>query len=334
MSLSTLLTKTELKIEVLKRQLHAEQTKRTEFLAARKIQANFRGYLCRKKITELNVKATTLQRFYRGYAGRQYSFRLLEDTLQNLIQGFFNSRAILIQKTYRGHASRNNIFNYYKLKMWLKQIVLKNEELEEETWNYFFEQRNKQVEEVNAMAKKLCIFIAKKLHHLLRTHQSAGIYSNAKSNALTNIERLLASFTFKKFNKDWVKVRAEQKTKYIAGVDERYRKSQLVKTRYSRCDQHWRSRDIDLAEEKKLEHSRPITGTAARSGLVRHPYVKAMLTSEKYCGNIIDMTREYEILTPGRDFCLNTKIVRQPERIEQFIEVLHNFCVLHNIIEK
>lgn len=332
--LRKLLTKEELTHEILKRQQLAEQTKLTEFLAARKIQANYRGYLCRKTIQKWNKSATAIQRIYRGFIGRKLAFQVLEEKVQFTIQEFYNSRATLIQKCYRGFYSRKYTFDYYKLKLWLKQIVLKNEQLEEETWKYFFEQRNKKLEEINAVAKKLCIFIAKKLHHLLRTHQLAGIYSDAETTALTNIERLLASFTYQKFNKEMAIVKETQKTKYIAAVDKCYEKSQIPKTKYSRCDAHYRYRDIDTAEEAMRERSKAVSGTAVRCGPIRRPYVKLMLASEKFCGNIIEMTRKFEILAPGRDFCLNTHIVRKPERIQQFIEVLHNFCLLHNIIEK
>lgn len=71
-----------------------------------------------------------------------------------------------------------------------------------------------------------------------------------------------------------------------------------------------------------------------KSGLVRHPYVKTMLATEKYCDHIMAMTREFDILTADRDFCLNTRIAQRPERIEEFIEVLHKYCLMHDLIEK
>lgn len=64
------------------------------------------------------------------------------------------------------------------------------------------------------------------------------------------------------------------------------------------------------------------------------PYQRDMLSQEPFCERIIAMTREFEILTPDRDFCLNVRIVQRPERIEQFVAVLHDYCLTHHLIEK
>lgn len=134
--------------EVIRRTSAAHAIARHEFIAARRIQCLWRGYKVRQFIKLLNYSAKLIQCQYRGYRDRRIYFRLLEQAVQNATDEFYSRRAIALQKTFRGFASRKNIFDFYRLKLWLKQIVSKGAELEEETWNYFFDERNRKLEEV------------------------------------------------------------------------------------------------------------------------------------------------------------------------------------------
>lgn len=134
--------------EVVRRTWVANRCACKEYIAARRIQSLWRGYSTRKYIQKLHASAATIQRCYCGYRDRRRYFRLLEVAAQNATDEFYGRRAILIQKTFRGFASRKNVFDFYRLKLWLKQIVSKGVQLEEETWNYFYEERNRKLEEV------------------------------------------------------------------------------------------------------------------------------------------------------------------------------------------
>lgn len=115
--------------------------------------------------------------------------------------------------------------------------------------------------------------------------------------------------------------------------EELYKKTAAAQTRYSRCDPHIRHRQFDAFENQLCP--KPVQNDERlKTGLVRHPYVKTMLATEKYCDHIMAMTREFDILTADRDFCLNIRIAQQPERVEEFIEVLHKYCLMHDLIEK
>lgn len=185
----------------------------------------------------------------------------------------------------------------------------------------------------NTVARKLCIYIAKKLHHLLRTHQTRGIYSNTKSTALTQIERLLASFSFRNFNREVTEIKNQNRQQFLDKREQLYVRTATGRTRYSRCEPHFRYRQMDPFE-MRIRPTTTQNEKSLKTSLVRHPYVKAMLATEKYCDHIMAMTREFDILTPDRDFCLNARIVQQPERIEEFIEMLHKYCLTHDLIEK
>lgn len=334
MSLKQILTLDQLSDIICQRHNDAQQHLRGDYMAARNIQRYYRGYRTRKYIKNLNRNAAIIQKYVRGYLSRKHYSVLLEETLQNRFEAHYNRSATTIQRRFRGYYSRKYSFDFYRMKSWLAKLVIKNEQVEEDTWNYFYDERNRKEQELNEMARELCIFIGKKLHHLLRTHQRAGIYSNANSSALSNIERLLASFSFVKFNQDRRATKAAQKARFVAAVNENYARTQAGRSRYARCEVHWRSRNVDQFEQAGRPREKIDTKTAMRGGQIQRPYVKSMLATEKYCGDIIEMTRQFDILSPGRDFTLNTKIVQKPERIEEFIEVLHDFCMLHNLVGK
>lgn len=136
--------------EVIRRSQEAASKAKREYIAARLIQSIWRGFATRAYIKKLNRSAAIIQRNYRGYRDRRLYFRLLEQAVQEQTDEFYRRHVVRIQKTFRGFASRKNIFDFYRLKFWLKQIVAKGVELEEETWNYFFEERNRKLEEVRA----------------------------------------------------------------------------------------------------------------------------------------------------------------------------------------
>lgn len=350
-----------LRKEILARSVKAFDGGRQDYLAARRIQSYFRGFAFRKRLNHMRRMATRIQSAYRAYRDRRSYYALLEGRLQDRVADFFDRMATRIQCAWRGHHSRSTIFDFQRRKLWLREIAGKTAELEEETWAYFFDERQRAVEEQNAVARKLCVLIARKLHHLLRTRQQPGIYSSMQPRgdqcgrqttgterhrtAQTSVERLLASFQFRTATRA---IAAEKKCKragFLTQRDELYTRTETAvpRLRYARCEEHYRVRDIDAMEAKWSGLDRPggpkdpsLLGTAPKGGvLVRPPpYERQMMATEKYCDNILAMTREFDILTPGRDFSLNTRIAERPERIEQFVEMLHEYCVTHNLIEK
>lgn len=322
----------ELKREILKRHEIAQLCLHQEFHAARKIQSFYRGYQVRKMVKHWNAMAILIQKSYRGYAGRKVYFILLQDTVQQRFDAFYAQQATHIQRVFRGFWSRKTTFDYYKMKKWIGLVKLKNDELSEETWEYFQDERNRRTELHNNMARDLCIFIARKLHHLLRTHQRAGIYSNSKSKTLTHVEKLLAAFRFKESNAIDRKENREMKLKYMTEVRKAYREMDTRKN--GKCQQFRKYRNMDLAEKELVPKTVNVVERPLKIGQITYPFEPRLQVSEKYCDKILSMTRDFEILSPGRDFSLNTKIIRKPEKIEEFLHVLKDYCLLHNLIEK
>lgn len=332
----SLISYENLKIEILKRHAYAQLCKHKEFHAARKIQCAFRGYKCRQHIQHLNHMAILIQKTYRGYIGRKKYLSLLEETIQLKLISHYNQQATLIQKIYRGYISRKTKFDYYKLTRWLSVVKLKNDEISDQTWDYFELERNRKTEYLNEMAKKFVHFIAKKLHHLLRTQQIAGIYSKSKSNnnaaVLTNVELLLSSFSFQHINDISKRNKYHKKCEYLNAVKNFYEKSTKQPHRYSRCEKYWQYRNVDQTE-KIIFKENAAKEPELKFGLIKYPYIKSVSNGNAY-DNVIELTRKFDILLPGKDFSLNTKIVHRPKQIEEYVHILKDFCLLHNLIDK
>lgn len=140
-------------------------------------QSIWRGYQVRQWVLRLNRSAIRIQSTFRGYRQRRLYALLLEQTVQERIERHFNWHATNIQRWWRGYWSRRQHFDYYKQRKWLRRLQEKGSELDAETSAYFAEERCRSAAEREHLARKLCVLIARKLHHLLRTHQRPGIYS-------------------------------------------------------------------------------------------------------------------------------------------------------------
>lgn len=64
---------------------------------------------------------------------------------------------------------------------WLQQLRTKREQLVVETDAYFAAERTRSVDDEERQARRLCVMIARKLHHLLRTHNVPGVYSRKQT---------------------------------------------------------------------------------------------------------------------------------------------------------
>lgn len=346
------MTQSQLTAEILRRNAIANECRHREFMSARRIQSTWRGYSARKHLKRLHRMATIIQTTYRNYYARRQQFLLLEEQLQQRIDRYWFDRAATIQRHWRGHHSRRTRYDHYAMKAWLRSVADKSNELADESWHYFAEERERAAAEENEMARKICMLIARKLHHFLRTRSQAGVLSRKPgrdqnhqlktSTARTRIERLLASFRFRDFEGTTNVDRTAERQKYLDERDKLYARTAAGSSRYVRCDAHYRWRDVDAIDRNAGGdvRKRPATlggkNTPFGGILLVRPdaYERRMLGAEKYCDKIMALTREYEILAPGRDFCLNTRIAERPERIEAFVTVLHDYCLLHNLVEK
>ncbi|XP_032671115.1 spermatogenesis-associated protein 17-like [Odontomachus brunneus] len=96
----------------------AELSRRSHFIAARKIQAWFRGVVTRAHLRSLHQHATILQRHWRGYRTRILFRRYLIKYVQQMWQDYYNSMATRIQAVWRGYWTRKTQINFVQLRRW------------------------------------------------------------------------------------------------------------------------------------------------------------------------------------------------------------------------
>lgn len=156
------------------------------------------------------------------------------------------------------------------------------------------------------------------------------------------IERLLASFGFRQFMRHATDELQTGRTGYLNERNALYERTATHARagghRALAClDEEFRYRDIDRLEAL-WRRDRERTAHGARGAEQRRTkeqqYQCELLTQGKYCDRIMKLSQEFGILHGDRDFCLNTHIAQRPERIEEFVQMLHEYCLLHNLIEK
>ncbi|XP_026823958.1 uncharacterized protein LOC105281322 [Ooceraea biroi] len=114
----------------------AESSRRLHFIAARKIQAWFRGIATRNHLRKLHENATVLQRHWRGYRARMFVNRYLVERVHQMWQDYYNSMATRIQAVWRGYWTRKTQINVLQLRQWRKDVYAKNNETLENMKKY------------------------------------------------------------------------------------------------------------------------------------------------------------------------------------------------------
>ncbi|XP_071079751.1 spermatogenesis-associated protein 17-like [Haliotis cracherodii] len=164
--------------ECYNRKNEAEEQREAEYVAAVKVQAWFRGTRSRSYLGFLNKCATSVQKTWRGYLGRQYYRQLVKNSVFIMKLNHYNAMATKIQKVWRGYYVRKYIFNYYSRKRYLEALQVKNEIFRTELAD--FTERQAQIrrkmeehEEHRRQARA-----ARKNHYLLSTEVIPGIYNS------------------------------------------------------------------------------------------------------------------------------------------------------------
>ncbi|KAH8354984.1 hypothetical protein KR093_003275, partial [Drosophila rubida] len=162
-----------------------------QFLAARKIQRNWRGFMHRHSYDYRTKAAITIQRWWRGFHVRHNYTLMVERMLQDKLWNLYNNAATKIQSHFRGWWSRHTVHDLSALKRIQR-----------------------------CAAQDLLNCVAYKLHYLLRTRSIPGIYSLRESNCLSRVEKLLASMTYRFYN--------ARVQKSILGLEERVKSQRKV----------------------------------------------------------------------------------------------------------
>ncbi|XP_068394642.1 spermatogenesis-associated protein 17 isoform X1 [Eschrichtius robustus] len=146
--------------------------------AAVKIQSWFRGCQVRAYIRYLHRVATIIQKQWRGYLGRQHYQLIVKLAYYTMKMNLYNAMAVRIQRRWRGYKIRKYCFNYFYLKEYLKAVSETNDAvrgaLEE-----FAEMKEREEKKADLeREEKKRDYQARKMHYLLSTKQSPGIYNS------------------------------------------------------------------------------------------------------------------------------------------------------------
>uniref|UniRef100_A0A0A9YAU4 Spermatogenesis-associated protein 17 n=1 Tax=Lygus hesperus TaxID=30085 RepID=A0A0A9YAU4_LYGHE len=107
LSVPEFIESTQEKIRKLK--VEENDLRRKKHAAAIKIQKTVRGWMTRNHLKMLKKKATTIQRYWRGYKGRLQVAEFVEKMYQRMVEIYYQKMATRIQALWRGYWSRKTV---------------------------------------------------------------------------------------------------------------------------------------------------------------------------------------------------------------------------------
>ncbi|XP_026275341.1 spermatogenesis-associated protein 17-like isoform X2 [Frankliniella occidentalis] len=164
--------------------------------AAVRVQAAARGMAVRRAEARRHAAVTVIQRLWRGHAARKEVKAILQGDIANLLLQIYRRAATRIQATWRGYWVRKRVFCYRLYVDWqgrclhrgrtLMQEMLHQRELLQE------EDRNKAESE----AEKCSQLVLRKLHHLVSTKSTPGVFNSPRNPSVKAVEDGLRQLRF------------------------------------------------------------------------------------------------------------------------------------------
>ncbi|CAH0400082.1 unnamed protein product [Chilo suppressalis] len=179
----------------------AEARRHERFLAVLLLQRVARSYLIRKHIAWLSKNATIIQCAFRVHMARKAYRAALRRAVRNKHARHYARAATIIQALYRGHRSRRLKFCYHSYRRWLRTVTERGERQAAQAAEFGIRSRADDLKILEEEARQWLAFVVFKLHHLLRTYVSAGVYSEPATSELTEFEKLLASIQYTEYMK-------------------------------------------------------------------------------------------------------------------------------------
>lgn len=165
----------------------------SEYNAAVKIQAWFRGIRIRCYLKLLEKCTIIIQKTWRGYIGRKQYRLILSKTVIEYRRNKFSQAAAKIQSAWKGYLTRKYIFNFYSRKVYLSALIDIGEFVKNQLSDYEKEMKYIECKERQEKERKRIINWAKSHHFLVSTCCQPGIYKNPVDQALIDKEKLLLS---------------------------------------------------------------------------------------------------------------------------------------------
>ncbi|KAK4475372.1 hypothetical protein MN116_002434 [Schistosoma mekongi] len=165
----------------------------SEYNAAVKIQAWFRGIRIRCYLKLLEKCTIIIQKTWRGYQGRKRYRSELSKAVIEYRRNKFSRAAAKIQSAWKGYLTRKYIFNFYSRKIYLSALIDVGEFVKNQLSVYEKEMRYLKCKENEENERKRIINWAKSHHFLVSTYCQPGIYQNSMNKVLSDKETLLLS---------------------------------------------------------------------------------------------------------------------------------------------
>ncbi|XP_017061161.2 uncharacterized protein LOC108101361 [Drosophila ficusphila] len=286
------------------------------FIAARRIQAFWRGHRVRKLLHQRWQAAIVIQRWWRGFWARHSLREQLEQRLQETILEHFHIAATRIQALYRGWRDRRFIHDVQNL-------------------------RRMQ----NSAAEELLNCVILQLYYMRQEGSLPGIFSLRNSPCLSKIEKLKATMLFRFYNgrvlsmvetglaqREGYNRQFESSTSHTqfpyAGPnfndcfeppDDRLQVKNLPDDpRYAQIIAQYEESQLD----KNLRNTHLRSNSRKRQELMQNIIARERLATRKFCSYIIDHMRRWTIWGGGNE---NTKRSSKTTREEMrgFLNRVH-----------
>jgi len=170
-------------------QVQAECCRATEYCAAVRIQAWFRGIRLRAYLRHVCECVVMIQKHWRGYQAKIYASRLRKLRLHYMRYGHYTMQVTKIQKVWRGYWSRKNLFDFAARKRFFECLRQKNERVRAQLAGLCEQQKEEQQMREYAAMDRSCDVYAYRNHHLVSTIQQPGIYNSPYNLCKTDMER-------------------------------------------------------------------------------------------------------------------------------------------------
>ncbi|XP_037824871.1 protein OPAQUE1-like [Lucilia sericata] len=283
-----------------------------EFKAARCIQRYIRGWLYRRKYKRLCLAAIIIQREWRRFYCQRLYFRKVEETLQQRIEQHYYRAAQKIQALWRGWWVRHYIHDHTRL---MRLQLMAGEDL--------------------------LYCVAFKLHHLLRTHQIPGVYSLRNSSALSKVEQLLASLTFKACNQRSIQAKEQRRHEIEVARREHKKSAYGTKVPFSGPDIHnlcapkcaplYNAKDADMRmskilqmyEEANRELTKPDKLRKKSAFSKQSQVIESLPKSPSFCGDVLSSMRKWKIIREN-NLNVDPNVFRKPQNVENFVKEIES----------
>ncbi|EDW03651.1 GH10387 [Drosophila grimshawi] len=294
-----------------------------QFIAARCIQALWRGYQTRKKGANLLRAAITIQRWWRGFRVRNNFIDRIEEQLTQAVSDHYNQSATKIQAVYRGWNVRQTVHDVYNLQRMQR-----------------------------CAAEELLSCCAYRLHHLLRTYSIPGVYSLHNSHCLSKVEKLLSSISFR-FHNIRVLLNSARMLSLVKAQRDKFKNSihhtevPFSGPNYNSlcnppCEDTMYSKDMDrrmyqiIAEYEKTQLD-PRLHQAQKSMANRkfRKHVGNILAQRNkmqrdFCGDVIHSMRKWKIWD-DRNLTISRDILVNPGNINSFLADVSDIMQEHDV---